>query len=453
MTDSPSAASGTQTPPPPEPSPDGDGTGGVTPTRSLWHNGDFLKFWAGETVSLYGSQVTILALPLTAIYVFHATPEQVGLLRFLQLVPFLAFAMLFGALIDRSRRKPIMLAANLARMILIGLVPILAWVGLLRIEPLYVIAFLAGLASVFFDLSWMAFVPVLIKDRRLMVEANSKLGITSSSSEAAGPGLAGVLISAFTAPFAMAVDAVSYLASLVALLLIRTPEPAIETPPSGRHLRKELVEGLRWVFGNRYLRAIALVGVFCNFFTIAVSTMFIVYAVDRGISAALLGLILSLAAIGGILGAVAARPLLRWVRLGTAYRIALSSIFIGPVLIPLAPTSKPVAATLFVCSFLFVYTGLGVANVLVQSLRQNLTPNSLMGRMGAAMRMALFGGGAVGGPLAGAFATWWGLHTALWVLALASVAMLFPLMASPVGRLREMPTEPEPRSVVPVGGQ
>jgi MFS family permease len=439
MTDSTSAPSGTQSAPPPEP-PAVD----EAPLRSLWHNRDFLKFWTGETVSLYGSQVTLLALPLTAIYVFHATPEQVGLLRFLQLVPFLAFAMLFGALIDRIRRRPVMIAADLARMVLIGLVPILAWTHVLRIEPLYAIAFLAGVATVFFDLSWMAFVPVVIRDRRLMVEANAKLGITSSSADAAGPGVAGILVSAFTAPFAMAVDAVSYLASLTALFLIRTTEPVVETAPGGRHLRKELVEGLRWVFGNRYLRAIALVGVFCNFFTIGVSSMFIVYAVrDRGVSAALLGVILSLGAVGGILGAVAARPLLRWLPLGAGYRVALGTIFIGPLLIPLAPESKPVAVALFVCSFLLVYTGLGVANVLVQSLRQNLTPNSLMGRMGAAMRMALFGGGALGGPVAGAIATWWGLHTALWVLGLASAAMLVPLMASPVGRLREMPTEPE----------
>ncbi|HEX4704879.1 MAG TPA: MFS transporter [Pseudonocardiaceae bacterium] len=435
MTDSTPAPSGTQAAPEPTPSVD------EAPLKSLWHNSEFLKFWTGETVSLYGSQVTLLALPLTAIYVFHATPEQVGLLRFLQLVPFLAFAMLFGALIDRMRRKPVMMAANLARMLLIGLVPVLAWTNVLRIEPLYVIAFLAGVATVFFDLSWMAFVPTMIRDRRLMVEANAKLGITSSSADAAGPGVAGLLVSAFTAPFAMAVDAVSYLASLTALFLIKTPEPRVEKP-GGRHLRKELMVGLRFVFGNRHLRAIAIVGVFCNFFTIGVSTMFIVYAVrDRGVSAALLGVILSLGAVGGILGAVAARPVLRWLPLGAGYRLALGMIFIGPLLIPLAPTSKPVAVTLFVCSFLFVYAGLGVANVLVQSLRQNLTPHSLMGRMGAAMRMSLFGGGALGGPVAGAIATWWGLHTALWVLGLASAAMLVPLMASPVGRLREMPTE------------
>ncbi|MGC7094454.1 MFS transporter [Amycolatopsis lurida] len=416
---------------------------GEAPVRSLWHNADFLKFWTGETISLYGSQISMLALPLTAIYVFDATAEEIGWLRFLQLAPFLAFAMLFGALVDRMRRKPVMVASNAVRMVLIGLVPALAWAGMLDIGPLFVIAFLIGVASVFFDLSWMAYLPVLIKDRRLMVEANAKLGITASSSDAAGPSVAGVLVSVFTAPFAMLIDAISYLASLAALLMIKAKEPKVEPPAAGRHLWRELVEGLRFVFGHRHLRAIAVVGVFVNFSITGVSAMFIVYAVrDRAISAVLLGVIFSLAAIGGIIGSIAAPPLLKRVPVGAAYRLALSLIFVAPVLIPLAPSARTAAIVFFVGSFLLVSIGLGISNVLVQSLRQNLTPNSLMGRMSAAMRMALFGGGAIGGPVAGAIATWWDLRTALWFLSVLSVVMLIPLMLSPVGRLRTMPTTP-----------
>jgi MFS family permease len=413
------------------------------PPKSLWHNGDFVKFWFGETVSLYGAQITTLALPLTALYTFNATPEEVGLLRFLWLVPYLLFALLFGAFIDRVRRRPVMLGANLARLVLIGLVPVLAWSGVLSIGPLFAIAFLAGTASVLFDLSWMSLVPALVRDRRLMVEANSKLGVSASSADAAGPGLAGVLVNALTAPVAMAVNAVTYLVSLVSLLLIRTPEPEVERPPS-RNLRAELAEGLKWVFGNRYMRAIALVGSSCNFFTIGVSTMFVVYAVrDRGISAALLGLILSVAAAGGILGAAITKPMLRWLPLGTGYQLSVGVIFLGPLLIPLAPESIPVAAVMFVCAFLLGYVGLGTANVLIMSLRQNLTPNRLMGRMNAGMRTTMFGGGALGGPVAGALAGWLGLHTALWILAIASAAMLIPIAASPVGKLKEMPTRPD----------
>jgi len=418
------------------------------PPKSLWRNGDFLSFWVGETVSLYGAQITVLALPLTALYTFKATPEEVGILRFLWLVPYLLFAMLFGALIDRAKRKPVMLGANLARLVLIGLIPVLAWSQMLSIAPLYVIAFLAGTASVLFDLSWMSLVPTLIRDRRLMVEANSKLGVTASSAEAAGPGLAGVLVSALTAPVAMAVDALSYVVSLVSLLLIRTPEPRVERPPT-RDLRAELAEGLRWVFGNRHLRAIALVGSSCNFFTIGVSTMFVVYAVrERDIGPALLGFILSLAAVGGILGATITRPMLRWLPLGKGYQLSVGVIFLGPLLIPLAPESTPIAAAMFVCAFLLTYTGLGTANVLIMSLRQNLTPNRLMGRMNAAMRTTMFGGGALGGPIAGLLAGWLGLGPALWVLGLASAAMLIPIAASPVGKLKQMPTRPEDEPAV-----
>lgn len=413
------------------------------PPESLWRNGDFLKFWAGETVSLYGSQVTLLALPLTALYSFDATAEEVGILRFLWLAPYLLFAMLFGALIDRTTRKPIMVGANLARMVLIAVVPVLAWSGTLTMAPLYVIAFLAGTASVLFDLSWMSVVPVLVRDRRSMVEANSKLGVTASSAEAAGPGLGGALVGAMTAPGAMVADALSYLVSLVSLLLIRTAEPEVEKPPK-RNLRAEMAEGMRWVFGNRYMRAIALVGSSCNFFTIGVSTMFVVYAVrDRDIGPTLLGLILSLAAVGGILGATVTRPMLRWLTLGKGYQASVGMIFVSPLLIPLAPGSTPVAAAMFVGAFLLTYTGLGTSNVLIMSLRQNLTPNRLMGRMNAAMRTTMFGGGALGGPVAGALAGWLGLHTALWVLAIASAAIVVPIATSPVGRLKEMPTRPE----------
>jgi len=406
---------------------------------TLWRNADFLKFWVGETLSLYGTQVTTLAAPLTAVLLFDVSPEQLGLLRFAQLVPYLVFALLFGVWVDRVRRRPIMLAANFARMILIGLVPTLAVTGHLGLASLFVITFCVGVASVMFDVSWMSYVPTLVKYPEYLVEANSKLAVTSSSAETAGPGIAGVLVGALGAPIAMAVDAFSYLASLISLLLIRTPESAPAAPVARRHLIPELADGLRWVFGNRYLRAIAVVGSFCNFVTMATSSMFILYAVrDRSIGSAMLGLILSVGAVGGILGSLISGRVVRRFPLGAIYRVSVALVFLGPALIPLASGPIPLVAAMFTVSFFLIYLGLAVSNVIIMSLRQTVTPHSLMGRMNAAMRTLMFGGGSIGGPAAGLLAGAIGLHGALWIVAIGSAAMLVPIALSPIGRLREM---------------
>lgn len=408
--------------------------------ETLWRNPDFLKFWFGETLSLYGSQVTLLALPLTAVLVFDAGAQQVGLLRFLQLVPYLAFALVFGVWVDRVRRRPVMIGANVVRMVLIALVPLLAVLDLLTLPVLLALAFGIGTVSVLFDVSWMSYVPSLIKDRKHLVEANSKLAVTSSSADAAGPGVAGVLIGALTAPVAMAVDAVSYLFSVISLALIRTPEPPPPPATTKRRLLPELAEGIRWVFGDVYLRFLAFVGAFCNFFMIAMGTVFLVYAVrEKSVSPAELGLILSFGAVGGLSGSVVSGWLIRRFPLGQVYFGSLTLVFLSPLLIPLAGGPKLLAYGMFVASMFLAYVGLAVSNVLIMSLRQTVTPRSLMGRMNAAMRTLMFGGGALGGPVAGLVAGVIGLHSALWLIGLCSAAMLVPVYFSPVTGLREMP--------------
>jgi MFS family permease len=415
----------------------------MSSTRSrgaLWRNPDFLKFWAGETLSLYGTQVTTLALPLTAVLVFDAGPEQVGFLRFMQLAPYPAFALLFGVWVDRVRRRPLMLGANSMRAVLIGLVPVLAGMDRLTQPVLLVLAFGIGVASVLFDVSWMSYLPGLLRDKKYLVEANSKLSITASSADAAGPGLAGVLISALTAPMAMVVDAVSYLVSVVLLAAIPTREPAPSSAAARRHLLAELADGLRWVFGNSYLRSIAFVGAFCNFFTMATSTMFIVYAVrDGGLSPAQLGVVFSLGAVGGLLGSLVSGRLLARYTPGQVYFWSLAGTFIGPVLIPLAAGPHWLVLGLFVASFFIAYGGLAVSNVLIVSLRQTVTPPHLMGRMNAAIRTLLFAGGALGGPVSGLLAGTVGLRPALWTIGAAAVLMLLPVLLSPVSRLAAMP--------------
>lgn len=415
----------------------------------LWRNTDFLKFWSGEALSLFGTQVTTLALPLTAVLVFNASAEQVGLLRFLQWVPYLLLALLFGVWVDRSRRKPIMLLANSARLLLIGLVPLLAHFHALSISGLLVITFAVGVFSVLFDVSWMSFVPALVKDSTHYVEANQTLGVTQSTTDVAGPGMAGVLIGWLGATTALVVDAASYFASIISLLLIRTPEPDPPPPADGRRqVGRELVEGVRWVFGHRTLLPLALLAPLTNFSLTAVQTLFLLYAVrDKGLPPATVGLIFSASSVGALLGALVSKTLIRRYRIGVVYGLALAGIYTGPLLLPLAGGPQPVLVSLFILSLLISYFGSGLSNVTQISLRQTCTPPSLMGRMNAAFRTLLFGGAALGGLCAGLVGGALGLRAGLFLLAIVSAGMLVPLALSPVIRLATMPdpvTDPTP---------
>lgn len=410
-------------------------------SESLWHNANFLRFWLGETLSLLGTQVTNLALPLTAIVAFHATAEQVGVLRFLQLAPYLALSLLFGIWVDRVRRRPVMLAANLARMVLLALIPMLYWLHALSMAPLLVIACAIGVASVLFDVSWMSYVPTLVKDPEHYIEASAKMGISSSSADVAGPGLAGLLVSALTPPVALFADAFSYLISVISLLLIRTAhEPRPGPAATKRRLLVELREGLRWVFGSPILRALALIGFCCNFSMITVWTMFLLYGThDLHLSATTLGGIFATASVGGLIGATLSQRIIRRFPLGRVYLIAQTALLLGPTLIALAAGPKPVMVGMFIASFFTSYLGLGVAGVIIVSLRQTITPQSMMGRMTAAFRTLLFGGGALGGLFAGFLTGHIGARSALAVAATGSAAVVIALVASPVNRLHHLP--------------
>ncbi|GAA1570402.1 MFS transporter [Kribbella sancticallisti] len=403
---------------------------------TLWRNRDFRRFWFGESVSLLGTQITTLALPLTAIHAFGATDSQVGLLRFLQLAPYLGLALIFGVWVDRARRRRVMLGANLVRMVLLAMIPTLHWLDLLDLPSLLLMACAIGIASVLFDVSWMSYVPALVEDPRHYVEASSKLGMSSSAADVAGPGLAGLLVSWLTAPVALIVDACSYAASVVSLLLIRRPEPRPD-PAARRHLGVELRDGLRWVLGTPLLRALALIGCCCNFSMVTVWTMFLLYGThDLHLGSRTLGVIFATASVGGLIGAASARRIIGRFPVGRVYLVAQSMLLLGPLLIVVAPGGWVV---LFVLSFFVTYLGLGVAGVIIVSLRQSSTPQAMMGRMTAVFRTLLFGGGALGGLTAGLLADAVGAHMALTIAAVASAAVVVALFFSPVSRLRSLP--------------
>jgi MFS family permease len=408
--------------------------------ESLWHHPDFLKFWFGETVSLLGTQVSTLALPLTAISTFHASDSEVGVLRFLQLVPYIGLAMVFGAWADRVRRRHVMIWTNLVRMVLIGLVPVLAALHALSMPLLLVIACAVGVASVLFDVSWMPYAPSLVGDEGRYVEVSAKMGMSSSASDVAGPGLAGLLVSVLSAPTALVVDAGSYAVSVASLLAIGKKEPRPERPER-RHLAVEIREGLAWVFGTRVLRWLAAIGFCCNFSMITVWTMFLLYGTrDLHLAASTLGAIFATASVGGLIGATVSRKVIARFRLGRVYFCAQTALLLGPTLIAAATSPKSVVVALATASFFTTYLGLGIANVVIVSLRQATTPPAMLSRMTACFRMLLFGGGALGGLTAGLLSGAIGDRAALVAAAAFSAAVIVALAVSPVTRLRELPT-------------
>lgn len=410
---------------------------------SLWRNTDFTKFWFGETVSLVGAQITTLALPLTAVLVLEAGPEQLGLLRFVQFVPFLFLALLLGVWVDRRRRRPIMIATNLIRAGLILLIPAFAATDLLSMPVLFVVALLIGVCTVLFDVSWMSYVPSLVKKEHL-VEANGRVGASYSAAELGGPGLAGVLIQILTAPVVLIIDAVTYLVSAVSLMTIKSVEPEPAKPTTKRHLGEEVLEGLKFVVGNPYLRVIATIGSAYNFCYMFIEAVFLIYAVRTlNFSAGMIGVVLSLSAIGGLIGSVIAGPLTRRLPIGRVYLVSVAVGYCGPLLIPAASGPDLVEALMICGAFFFMRLGIGVANVVAISLRQTVTPNRLLGRMTAAMRTLMYGlgtlGALVGGFLAGAI----GLRGALWVAAVGAVLAVLPLLLSNIPALREVPPSPD----------
>jgi MFS family permease len=232
---------------------------------SLWRHRDFAPYWAGETVSLFGTQVTFVALPLVAILVLEVSTAELGAMRFAEYLPFLAFTLVFGVGADRYRRRPLMIAANVARAILIALVPLSSALGLLRLPELIVIAFVAGICTALYEVCWLSYVPGLVA-RGQLVEAMGKVSASHSAAEAAGPAVGGALVQILTAPVAFAVDALSYLVAAVSLLVVRHREAdPVVSQTARRRVLPELVDGLRFTFGQPCIRATAFCAALGNF--------------------------------------------------------------------------------------------------------------------------------------------------------------------------------------------
>lgn len=415
----------------------------VTPfwRRGLWGNRDFMKLWFGETVSLFGSQVTALALPLTAIYTLKAGPAQMGWLQAAQQVPFFLLALFAGVWVDRVRRRPAIIGTNLGQGIVLAIVPVLAWLGRLRLWHLYAVAFVMGVLDVLFQLAYQAYMPSLV-GREAILEGNSKMQLSSSAASVAGPSVAGPLVELVTAPLAIALDAASFFVAATAEVLIRRPEAAPARGPERPALWSSIGEGLRVALSDRYLRAMLGEAATYNLFGTAVGTLTTLFATRQlGLRPAALGAALAVGSVTWIIGSLVAAPLTRRLGYGRTLCVAYVAACAAPLVIPVAGGPAPVAGTVLAVSFLFSGIGLSLSNIQVVSLRQAIIPRHLFARVNASYRFFAMGATPVGALLGGFLGQAIGLRAAIAVCAAGTLLALPWVVASPIPALKALPAE------------
>jgi MFS family permease len=393
--------------------------------------------WSGETVSELGSQVSLLAIPLLAVNTLHATTFEMGLLTAASTAAFLIVGLPAGVWVDRVRRRRLMIAADLGRLLALGSIPIAFAVGGLTLAQLFVVTLASGILTVFFDVAYQSYLPALV-GREHLVEGNAKLAGSAQVAAVAGPSVAGGLVQAIGSSTAVAVDSASFLVSAIAVGGIRTPEPRPTVPETGHpKLLQGIGEGLSFVFSNALLRAIAATTATANLFSgiaAAVEIVFLVRHVHA--SPGVIGLLFALGGIGGVSGAFAAGPIAR--RFGGA-RATIIGIAgsVGALLIPL---TMPGAGLLyFGFGLLMVSFSATVYNVNQVSFRQRLCPDRLLGRMNATMRFVVWGVLPIGALLGGILGAALGVRTTLWIGAFGQAFAGLWLVASPMRRLRDFP--------------
>ena len=406
----------------------------------LWRHSEFVKLWAGHTISRFGSEISQLAIPLTAALVLDASAFQMGLLGTFEFAPFLLLSLFAGVWVDRLRRKPILIVADIGRAVLLGSIPLAAVLGVLRIEQLYAVGLLTGVLTVFFDVAYQAYLPVLVS-REHLVEGNSKLEVSRSVAQIVGPGVAGALVQLVTAPIAVAVDALSFVASAIFLFFIHTPEPApVRQAGKDGSVWSELREGLAVVVGNPLLRSIAACTATSNLFGNAIQAIFVLYVTrELGLQPAVIGLIFAVSGPGALLGAVTAGRLAKHFGLGATIMGSIALSEVVNLLIPLAagPTGV-VIGTLMLVAFISGFTN-PVYNINQVSLRQAITPDRLQGRMNASMRFIVWGTIPLGALLGGALGETLGIRPTIALLAVCGLLSPVWVVLSPVRQLRAQP--------------
>jgi MFS family permease len=414
------------------------------PTRSLLRHPDFLKLWTAETISVFGTAITELALPILAATTLAVTPFEFGLLTTIEFLPFILFSLPAGVWVDRLRRRPILIAGDLGRAIAIASIPVAFAFDALTIWQLYVVGFVIGILTVFFDVAYQSYLPSVV-DRDQLVEGNSKLEITRSAAQILGPGMAGVLIGLLKAPFAMLIDSLSYVISAVFVFFIRRPEPPVVPHDEAAHgpkpsMRQEIAVGLRYVTGHRWLRSIAATTGTSNFFGNVGGAILILYLTrERGLGPAAIGFAFSVGSVGVLAAALVTAWITRRLGVGRTLVLMAFGFSVSGLPVAFAPDSL-IWFAVAVSGFLGGFCSVGW-NINQVSLRQAITPPRMQGKMNATMRFIVWGTMPVGAILGGALGSVIGLQPTIVIGALGGLTAFIPVTLSPVRHIVAMPDQ------------
>jgi MFS family permease len=405
----------------------------------LRENRDFRRYWTGQTISLFGDQITELAVPLAGVLVLHASPAQMGYLTAAGLAPNLLFALHAGAWVDRrGRRRQVMIAADLARAALLVTVPLFYAFGALSLIELYVVVFLAGTCTTVFHVSSSSLFIGLVP-RQQYLQGTSLLYGSRAFSFVGGPGASGVLVQLLSAPTALLADACSFLVSAFFLGRISPVEPPTDEGETGH-----VVAGARYIRRSATVRSCLAATATINFFGYAFLALFVLYATRYlHVRAAVLGAVLGAGAVGGLIGAALTSRLGRRIGVGPAFLLGCV-LFPAPILlVPLAGGPHPlVLAMLFAAEF---GSGLGVMilDISIGAIFAALIPPQLRSRVSGAYLVVNNGVRPLGSLFGGAVGATAGVRPALWVAGLGGILGFLWLLPSPIPKLKELPEEPE----------
>lgn len=409
--------------------------------HGVWQSADYTRLWSASVISAFGSSITRLAVPLLAATTLHASPAQMGLLVASESLPILLLGLLAGTWLDRRTKRPIMIVTDLLRGVLLLALP-LAWaLGVLRIELLIAIAFLVGCLSVFFDIASQSLLPMILRDDRL-AEGNARLFTGWSIAEIAGPGVAGWLVQAITAPFAILVDAISYIASAVMLFGMRPNEH--ETPHTDETLRphflRELLNGLHLVTSDPILRATALATGLWNLFDGARWAVLILFLTRTlGLDPTIIGAVFMASSVGYVIGSLLPQRVAR--RLGLGHAILLGIVLATPSeLLTAFASGPPLQATVMaVAGFFLAGVAIPIYDINQFSVRQAVIPLHMQGRGNATMRTIIRGSVPLGAVVGGLLAERIGLRGVMIFAALGGIAAFLAIWFSPVRTMQVLP--------------
>jgi MFS family permease len=405
----------------------------------LWRNPEFVKLWGSLTITAFGAQITNLALPLTAAVLLHATPWQMGVLVALETLPFALVSLHAGVLIDRVRKLPIVIAADIGRGVALLAIPVAAFTGSLTIEILYAVGFLCGAQNVVGGAAYQVLLAQMAGRKRL-VEANAKVALGETSSALVGPGLAGGLIQLVTAPFAIVLDALTFFASALMLRRIRIAHD-VPIPGPRPSVTTEIHEGLKLVWNNRTLLALAwLTGLWQILHHMQIAVLILFATRELGLSAGAIGLTYVFGGVGCVIASALAQRLSARFGVGPIIVHGLALTALGWQMFGLI--SGPVwwATIALGCAMLMFDFGAILYGINYLALRQAITPDRLLGRMTATMRFLTVAAAPLGSLAGGALATGIGLRGTLLTIGVLGILLVAgTVLWSPVRRHREMP--------------